>query len=284
MKLAVIGGSGLYQIPGLCDVQRHAVSTPYGAPSDVILSGRLGDTEVLFLPRHGVGHHIAPGELNARANICALKQLGATQLLSVSAVGSLREDIAPGQVLLPDQFIDLTRGRPSSFFGEGVVAHVGFADPTCAALRTAAADATRSAGLVTHPGGTYVCIEGPQFSTRAESHWYRSFGAAVIGMTALPEARLAREAQLPYALLAFVTDYDCWHESEADVDVAQVLAVLRDNAEAAQKSIAALVPNLPDPTHSPAYRALENALITAPSAMAPSKRAELSWLLGDAAP
>src|SRR5580658_2878819 len=238
--LAVIGGSGLYDFDGFTDVEEIAVETPFGPPSDRIVRGRLGETTLLFLPRHGRGHRLAPHEIPFRANVCALKMLGATHLVSVSAVGSMKEDIAPGDFVVVDQLIDLTRRRVSTFFEEGVVAHVGFADPVCHLLSDAVAQASERAGARVHQDGVYVCIEGPQFSTRAESNLYRSWGVSVIGMTALPEAQLAREAELPYALLALATDYDCWHSTEEDVSVEAVLAVVARNVERARAAITEL--------------------------------------------
>ena len=245
--LAVIGGSGLYEIDGLTDVEKLQIDTPFGPPSDAIVRGRLGTTRLLFLPRHGQGHRIAPHEIPFRANLCALKMLGATHLVSISAVGSMKEEIAPGDVVIADQFIDLTKRRVSTFFEDGLVGHVGFADPVCDAMAGALAGAAERAGARVHRGGTYVCIEGPQFSSRAESLLYRSWGVSVIGMTAMPEAKLAREAELPYAVLALATDYDCWHESEEDVSVAAVLAVLTKNVAMARRAIAELANTLPDP-------------------------------------
>src|SRR5580704_16426403 len=233
--LGVIGGSGLYEIEGLVGGEEVVVDTPFGPPSDTVVRGRLGDTTLLFLPRHGRGHRVAPHEIPFRANVCAMKKLGATHLVSISAVGSMREAIAPGDFVVVDQLIDLTKRRPSTFFEDGLVGHVGLADPVCPALAGALADGATRAGARVHRGGTYVCIEGPQFSTRAESRLYRSWGVAVIGMTALPEAKLAREAELPYALLALATDYDCWHESEEDVTVEAVLATMRENVKHARR-------------------------------------------------
>jgi 5'-methylthioadenosine phosphorylase len=238
--LAVLGGSGLYDLPGLTRVEHVRVDTPYGLPSDTIVRGDLDGTTVLFLPRHGRGHRVPPHAINFRANVCALKKLGATHLVSVSAVGSMKEEIAPGDLVVVDQFIDLTKRRISTFFDDDVAAHVMFADPVChdlaASLARAAAEAVRTEGSASkiHQGGTYVCIEGPQFSTRAESFVYRSWGVSVIGMTAMPEAKLAREAELPFATLALATDYDCWHESEEDVTVEAVLAVMKKNVVAAR--------------------------------------------------
>lgn len=284
--LAVIGGSGLYALPGLTIVERHAVETPYGPPSDVVIRGEIDGATLLFLPRHGAGHRHPPHAINYRANVCALKQLGATQVLSVSAVGSMRETIRPGDLLVVDQFIDATRRRVSTFFDDGATAHVAFADPVCAALagRVAEVAAEVLADLpeppALHRRGTYVCIDGPQFSTRAESAVYRSFGADVIGMTNLPEAKLAREACLPYATLALVTDYDCWHESEAPVDIQAVIALLRSMVGLAQRVVAKLAPRVPPSTDSPATRALEGAVMTSADQMEPAVRERLRWLLG----
>lgn len=278
--LAIIGGSGLYRIEGLEHVEEVPSDTPYGQPSDVIVRGQLGDTTLLFLPRHGRGHKIAPHRINFRANVCALKCLGATHLLSISAVGSMKEEVLPGDFVLVDQFIDLTKRRESTFFDEGVVAHVAFADPVCAELTRCVGAAAERAGLRVHRGGTYVCIEGPQFSTRAESRLYRSWGASVVGMTALPEARLAREAELPYALLALATDYDCWHETEEDVSVDAVMTVLNKNVEGARRTVAELTRMLPDPAESPATGALATALITQRDAIPPSAVTRLHWLVG----
>ncbi|HEV8247450.1 MAG TPA: S-methyl-5'-thioadenosine phosphorylase [Polyangiaceae bacterium] len=277
--LGVVGGSGIYQFPDLLDVEEVRVETPFGAPSDAIVRGRLGETELLFLPRHGRGHRIPPHAINYRANICALKLLGAEQLVSLSAVGSLRQDIHPGEVVIVDQFIDLTKRRASTFFEPDIAAHVSFADPVCPALASAAAEAARKAGAGVVRGGTYVCMEGPQFSTRAESLLYKSWGAAVIGMTAMPEAKLAREAELPYATIAFATDYDAWHASEAAVSVDAVLAVLKRNVELSCEIVRQLVAHLPRAADSSASHALEHALITAPDSISAEARARLSWLL-----
>src|SRR5580692_3818020 len=282
--LAVIGGSGLYEMEGMKDLSELRVDTPFGAPSDVIVRGTLGDTTLLFLPRHGRGHRVAPHAINYRANICALKTSGATHLVTVSAVGSMKEHIAPGDLVLADQFIDLTKRRVSTFFDEDVAAHVGFAQPVCPLLSTALGGATRRAmsGAVrkVHQGGTYVCIEGPQFSTRAESLLYRSWGVDVIGMTAMPEAKLAREAELPYAVLALATDYDCWHESEEDVTVEAILKVLGDNVARARRAVGELAPALPDPATSRATGALAAALMTSADRIPPESRARLDWLVG----
>ena len=277
--LGVIGGSGLYEIEGLTEVEEVRVETPYGPPSDAVVRGRLGDITLLFLPRHGRGHRVAPHEIAFRANVCAMKKLGATHLVSISAVGSMKEAIAPGDFVVADQLIDLTKRRVSTFFEDGVVGHVGFADPVCPAMSGALAGAAERAGARVHKGGTYVCIEGPQFSTRAESLLYRSWGVSVVGMTALPEAKLAREAELPYALLALATDYDCWHESEEDVSVAAVLAVMKKNVVIARRAVAELARTLPDPATSAASKALAGAIMTARDRIAPAALARLDWLI-----
>lgn len=277
--LAVIGGSGVYDIPELGSVREHTIDTPFGSPSDAIVEGVLGDVRCLFLPRHGRAHHRPPHQINYRANICALKKLGAQQVVSVSAVGSMREDIHPGDVVVVDQYIDLTKRRESTFFEDGVVAHVSFADPVCRALAAAAARAVTVAGGRVHTGGTYVCIEGPQFSTRAESRLYRSWGVSVIGMTAMPEAKLAREAELPYATLAFATDYDCWHDAHDAVSVEAVVRVLAQNSSLAKQALRGLCAELPDPKLSPASRALATAILTPPDRVSTANRARLGWLL-----
>jgi 5'-methylthioadenosine phosphorylase len=277
--LAVLGGSGMYELEGLAGVEELTVDTPFGPTSDAIVRGRLGTTTLLFLPRHGRGHRVAPHEINARANVCALKKLGATHLVSVSAVGSMRENIAPGDFVVVDQFVDLTKKRPSTFFDDGIVAHVPFADPVCAELAGALAAAAGRAGVTVHRGGTYVCIEGPQFSTRAESLLYRSWGVSVIGMTAMPEAKLAREAELPFSLLALATDYDCWHETEETVTVDAILAVMGKNTAGARRTIAELAGALPDPASSPAHGALRGAVVTARDRIPPAARARLGWLV-----
>lgn len=245
MRLGIIGGSGLYQLPGLEGAEWRAIDTPWGAPSDSLLFGRLGDAELVFLPRHRRGHRLSPSEINYRANIAALKLAGCTDVLSVSACGSFREELPPGSFLLVDQFVDRTRDRTKSFFGAGVVAHVSLADPTCGRLRALAAEAAEGLGVPVWNGGTYLAMEGPQFSTRAESRLYRAAGIDVVGMTNMPEAALAREAELCYLTVAMVTDYDAWHETEAAVDVGQVLAVVHANAGKARQLIAALAERLP---------------------------------------
>jgi 5'-methylthioadenosine phosphorylase len=279
--LGIIGGSGLYELDGLTQVESVKQTTPFGAPSDAIMRGQLGDVTLLFLPRHGRGHRIPPHRINYRANVFALKALGAQQLVSVSAVGSLREEIKPGDMVVVDQFIDRTRQRASTFFDDcGVVAHVGFAEPTDAALREALRASVLEAGGRVHVGGTYVCMEGPQFSTRAESFMYRGLGAHVVGMTNLPEAKLAREAELPYATLAMSTDYDCWHDTEESVSVEAVIAVLTKNVHLAKNTLRALVARLPDSAQSPASHALHSAILTAPTSISQETRELLSPLIG----
>lgn len=279
--LGVLGGSGLYEMEGLEGVTELDVDTPYGRPSDVLVRGTLPNgTSLVFLPRHGRGHRIAPHEIDYRANVCALKKAGATHLVSVSAVGSMREAIAPGHLVVPDQFIDLTKKRISTFFDRGIVGHVPFADPTCALLAAAFADAAERAGAKVHRGGTYVCMEGPQFSTRAESRLYRTWGVDVIGMTAMPEAKLAREAELPFATLALATDYDCWHETHDAVTVDQIVATMKANVAFAKKALVELSGHLPDPTRSIAHGCARNAVMTAPGAIGPDVHDRLAWLLG----
>lgn len=279
--LAVLGGSGLYEMEGLSNVRELRVQTPFGAPSDAIVEGTLGDVRMLFLPRHGRGHVYPPHMINYRANVCALKMSGATHLVSVSAVGSMREEIEPGDFVVVDQYIDLTKRRASTFFDD-VVAHVSFGDPVCDKLAGALCSAAVSVHAKKERGvyekGTYVCMEGPQFSTRAESLVYRTWGVSVIGMTAMPEAKLAREAELPYATLALATDYDCWHVSEEAVTVEAVMAVMRENTGAAKRTLAALCASLPDPTASRAFGALKGAVMT--HDVPEEARKKLSWLLG----
>lgn len=265
--IGVIGGSGVYQIDGLEGASWVDVATPWGAPSDQMLVGRLKGMAMAFLPRHGRGHVQTPSSVNYRANIDALKRLGCTDVVAVSAVGSLREDFAPGDFVLVDQYIDRSFAREKSFFGPGCVAHVSLAHPTCARLGAACAEAARAVGVRLHQGATYLAMEGPQFSTRAESRMYRHWGADVIGMTGMPEAKLAREAELCYASVAMVTDYDCWHEDHGAVDVAQVIATLGANAGHARTLIAALPSLLPTPRGTCPQgcdHALDHALMTAP--------------------
>ena len=279
--IGVIGGSGLYAIDALEDAQWIAVETPWGSPSDELLTGHIAGVKFVFLPRHGRGHRIAPGELNARANIDVLKRAGCTEIISISAVGSLAEELPPGTFVVVDQFIDRTKGRIPSFFGTGMVAHVSMADPVCPRLSGLVADAARAAGADVREGATYLAMEGPQFSTRAESQLYRQWGAQIIGMTAMPEAKLAREAELPYALVGMVTDYDCWREGEAHVDVAEVVAQLGKNAVTARALVSQLAKALPaERPASTIDTNLDFALITAPEARDTSLLAKLDAVAG----
>ncbi len=276
--IGVIGGSGLYEMAGLTDLREQRLRTPFGDPSDSVLTGDLGETRFYFLPRHGRGHRIAPHKINYRANVYALKALGAEQLVSVSAVGSLQDHLHPGDLVLVDQFIDRTRGRPSTFFEDEVVAHVGMALPTDAALSFVLGEVAVREGGNVHRAGTYLCMEGPQFSTRAESLLHRSWKADVIGMTALPEAKLAREAELPYASLCFVTDYDAWHDAEAPVSLDVILAVLHKNVALAQRILRG-VGAWPDPRESPAASALKSGIITDPRFISQAARERFGVLL-----
>ena len=279
--IGVIGGSGLYAIDALEDAQWIEVASPWGKPSDALLTGSIAGVKFAFLPRHGRGHAIPPGELNARANIDVLKRAGCTDVVSISAVGSLAEELPPGRCVVVDQFIDRARGRASSFFTSGMVAHVSMADPVCPRLSGLTAAAARAAGADVTEGATYLAMEGPQFSTRAESMLYRQWGAHVIGMTAMPEAKLAREAELPYALVAMVTDYDCWREGEAHVDVATVIARLGSNAAIARNLVVELVKSLPaERSPSPIDTNLDFALITDPQARDKALLAKLDAVAG----
>jgi 5'-methylthioadenosine phosphorylase len=281
--LGIIGGSGLYDLPGLTGVRSEAVRTPFGDPSDPIRIGRLAGQEIAFLSRHGAGHRLTPSEVPYRANLHALKQLGVTRVISVSAVGSMKESIAPGQLVLPRQYLDRTVSRPRTFFGEGLVVHVAFADPVCPQLHEHLRAACFAAGASVHPDGTYVCIEGPQFSTRAESELYRTWNVDVIGMTALPEARLAREAELCYATIALATDYDCWHPGHDAVTVAQVVETMHRNVATAREVLrnAVLALDRIRERTCACGRALEGAVITAPGQVPPAARERLALLLGD---
>ncbi len=281
--LAVIGGSGVYEIEGLTDTQWVEVSSPFGSASDALLFGRLDGRPLVFLPRHGRGHPLPPGAVNYRANIDVLKRVGARRILSVSAVGSLREDLAPGAFVIVDQFVDRTQGRANSFFGPGLVAHVSMAHPVCARLGDAVVEAAVAADIDTVRGGTYLVIEGPQFSTLAESELYRAWGCDVIGMTNMPEARLAREAEICYATVAMVTDYDCWHPDHDNVTVESVIRVLRDNAGRAGRLIAHLAPRLDagaGPCPCGCETVLDVAVITAPEARDPALAARLDAVAG----
>ena len=283
-RVGVIGGSGLYEMDGLINIREETVDTPFGAPSAPYLIGQLtgqDDIELVFLPRHGRNHQFNPSEVNYRANIFGMKALGVSWIVSVSAVGSLQEEIVPGHVVVIDQFIDRTKNRSSTFFENGMVAHIAFGDPVCLGLRGYLLQAAQNTEATVHDGGTYVCMEGPAFSTRAESNLYRSWGARVIGMTNLPEAKLAREASISYATLAMATDYDCWHEGHDDVTVDQVVAVLRANVNLAKKIIAEAIPLIaahgsPHPHHE----ALKGALLTPAEAIDPDRRRALAPLIG----
>jgi 5'-methylthioadenosine phosphorylase len=278
--IGVIGGSGLYQMAGLKNVRHVALKTPFGRPSDRYIKGKLGETEVVFLPRHGRGHRWLPTEVNFRANLFGMKKLGVDRIISVSAVGSLQPQIEPGHLVVPDQFIDRTSKRPSTFFGNGIVAHVSFADPFCKDLSDKLVNAAREEGACVHAGGTYLCMEGPQFSTRAESNLYRQWGADVIGMTNLQEAKLAREAEICFGTLALATDYDCWNESAADVEIDHVLKILQQNVALAQKTIARVLAALPDSRSCSCASALKNAIITERSQIPKKVRRDLKPIIG----
>ncbi len=278
-EIGIIGGSGLYAMPGLTNVREERVETPFGDPSDAFILGELEGRKVAFLARHGRGHRLLPSELNFRANIYAMKKLGVERILSVSAVGSLKEEHKPTDFVIPDQFIDRTFARVGTFFGEGIVAHVGFGDPVCGTVAAALAGACAGVGVVGKRGGTYVCMEGPQFSTRAESNLYRSWGADVIGMTNLQEAKLAREAEICYATMAMVTDYDCWREGHDDVTIDQIVAVLHQNADNAAKVVKAAVAAMPAERNCACASALKYAVLTDPKVIPAATREKLSLLL-----
>ena len=277
--IGIVGGSGLYELEGLTAVKEVELLTPYGKPSGTYLTGRLGDVSLVFLPRHGAGHFIAPHEINYRANIYGFKKLGVQQLLSFSAVGSMKEEIKPGEVVVVDQFLDRTRTRPSSFFENGCVAHVSFADPVCPALRKVLVRSGKICGIKIHDGGTYVCIEGPQFSTRAESLLYKSWNVDVIGMTNLPEARLAREAELCYGTAALVTDFDCWRTHETSVDAAEVLTVMRQNINRAKDMIKEIVSQISSIQSCSCHSALQYAVVTQRDVMPKEARERLGLFL-----
>lgn len=280
--VGIIGGSGVYHLPGLEDIREVHVSTPWGEPSDSLRVGRIGAVDVVFLARHGRGHRLSPDGINYRANIDALKQVGVTDLISVSACGSFKEELAPGTFVIADQFVDRTQGRASSFFGNGCVAHVSMAHPVSPRLAARCLEAAEAEAIPVKNGGTYVCMEGPQFSSLAESLAYKAAGYDVIGMTAMPEAKLAREAELAYAIVAMVTDYDCWHPAHADVDVASILAVLRANADKAARLVGRLLRDFPaehEPCPIGSDRALDTALITAPEARDPALMQKLETIL-----
>ena len=278
-EIGLIGGSGLYALAGVEDAREITLETPYGPPSDSFVVGELAGRAVAFLSRHGRGHRLLPHEINYRANLWAMKALGVSRILSASAVGSLRETIEPRHVLTPDQFLDRTRGRPATFFGDGIAVHVGFADPVCPDLRARIAEAARDCGAVVHGSGTYVCMEGPAFSTRAESHLYRAWGMDVIGMTNLTEAKLAREAEICYATLALVTDYDCWHDEEEDVTVRAILETLQANANLAAEALRQTVATLPEGRACACGRALDGAIATDRAMLSADVQARLAPIL-----
>lgn len=280
ITIGIIGGSGLYDMAELTDREERTVETPFGAPSAPYVVGTLRGRRVAFLARHGAGHRFMPTELNFRANIYGFKVLGAEYILSASAVGSLREEYKPMDLVIPDQFLDRTRGRISTFFGDGIVAHVGFAHPFCGPLSRIAFESARGAGATVHQGGTYVCMEGPQFSTLAESRLYRSWGTDIIGMTNLQEAKLAREAEICYTTIALVTDYDCWHPSHDEVTVEMIVANLVQNAKTAQQVIASAVEALPFERTCECATALKHALITRPDAIPAEAKARLAPIVG----
>lgn len=280
LSLAVIGGSGLYSMKGLTETTEHTVDTPFGKPSSPIVIGTLEGKQVAFLARHGLGHFITPTEVNYRANIYALKMLGAKRIVSISACGSLREDYAPGNIVIPDQLFDNTKNRARTFFGEGLVAHIGVADPFCPDLSEKVYQAVNEVGPKCHKGGALITIEGPRFSTKAESNTYRAWGMSIIGMTACPEAFLAREAEMCYATMAHVTDYDVWHVSEEPVTVEMVIRTLNKNTEAAQESLRLLVKNLDTPSACSCENALATALITNPTVIPTETRKKLDLLVG----
>ncbi len=279
-EIGIIGGSGLYSMPGLTDSEEVQVQTPFGDPSDSLITGELEGRKVAFLARHGRGHRLLPSELNFRANLYAMKKLGVERILSVSAVGSLKQEHKPSDFVIPDQFIDRTFARQATFFGEGVVAHVAFGDPVCATVAEAIFRGAQSVGVTSKMGGVYVCMEGPQFSTRAESNLYRSWGADVIGMTNLQEAKLAREAEICYATMAMVTDYDSWHEGHDAVTLEEVVAVLKQNSANAAKVVRAAVAAMPKERTCACGSALQFAVLTDPSAIPQATREKLDLLLG----
>lgn len=281
MVVGVIGGSGLYEMEGLTEVKEEVVTTPFGDPSDVYITGVMNSVKMVFLPRHGRGHRFLPSEVNYRANVYGMKKLGVGQIISVSAVGSLKEEIVPGHIVIPDQFIDRTKGvRKDTFFGNGVVAHVGFADPVCATLSDTLESAAKSAGATVHRGGTYVCMEGPAFSTRAESFMYRGFDASVIGMTNLTEAKLAREAEICYGIIALSTDYDCWHTSHDDVTVEAIIKIIHQNVAMAKNIIRHSVDLLAPERVCPCASAMQYAVITDKKTIPEKTKGDLDILVG----
>jgi len=279
-KIGIIGGSGLYKIEGLAEVEEVKMNTPFGEPSDAIILGNLEGIDVAFLPRHGKGHHISPAKLPAKANIYALKSLGVERIISVNAVGSLREEMKPLDLVIPDQAIDHTKGRDSTFFSDGMVAHIAFAEPFCPILSRVLFDAATAAGSRVHKGGAYLATEGPQFSTRAESQLYRSWGAAIVGMTALPEAKLAREAEICYAILAIVTDYDSWHSRHESVTAEMILSNLVRGVDIAKKILRLSIPLIPQKRDCACATALKDAIVTAPQYIPEKIKRDLDPFIG----
>jgi 5'-methylthioadenosine phosphorylase len=279
--IGVIGGSGLYEMEGLADIGKVSLDTPFGKPSDDFITGVLDGVRMVFLPRHGKGHRLLPSEVNYRANLYGMKKLGVTRIISVSAVGSMKEEIVPGHIVIPDQFIDRTNAtRSNTFFGNGVAGHVQFADPVCAELSTDLFEAALEAGATVHRGGTYICMEGPAFSTRAESNMYRSFGVSVIGMTNIPEAKLAREAEICYGVIALATDYDCWHETHADVSVDAILTIIKHNVTMAKSIIKHAVRRIGTERNCPCSSALQYAIITDRNAIPEQAKKDLDIIIG----
>jgi 5'-methylthioadenosine phosphorylase len=278
--VGVIGGSGLYEMEGLEEVQTISMTTPFGDPSDSFVVGRLEGIKIAFLPRHGKGHRISPSSLNFRANIYAMKLLGVQWIIGVSAVGSMKESIHPGDMIIPDQFIDRTTARPNTFFSGGIVGHISFADPVCPVLSQILYQAGREVGATVHKNGTYLCIEGPQFSTRAESKLYRTWGVDIIGMTNIPEAKLAREAEICYATIAFATDYDCWHETEEDVSIGEVLRILAQSTKLAKSAIRNAIKKLPEKRECICATALKYALITGKKYIPEKTKKDLEPIIG----
>lgn len=277
--VGIIGGSGLYEMEGLTDVETVSVETPWGMPSDDLAVGKLGDVRLVFLPRHGKGHKLIPSEINYRANIYALKKIGVEWIISVSAVGSMKMEIAPGDIVIPSQLYDHTKSRASTFFGNGIAAHVSMADPVCPALSRALYESSEAVGARVHRDATYICMEGPQFSSRAESNIYRKWGVDIIGMTNMPEAKLAREAEICYATLALTTDYDCWHDDHEDVTVDDIIETLMKNVELAKKVIAEALPRITDKRECNCPNALQNAIITSRDAISDEVKQRLGLLI-----
>ncbi len=278
--VGVIGGSGLYEMEGLVDIQTITLKTPFGDPSDAFIVGRLEGVKVVFLPRHGKGHRIQPSSVNFRANILGMKKLGVEWIIGVSAVGSMKESIHPGDMVIPTQFIDQTKGRPSTFFSDGIVGHISFADPVCPVLSSILFQTGKEVGATVHKDGVYICIEGPQFSTRAESNLYRTWGVDVIGMTNIPEAKLAREAEICYSTIAFATDYDCWHKAAEDVSIGEVLRILAQSTKTAKSAIRLAIKRLPEERDCVCSKALKHAMITAKKFIPEKTKKDLEPIIG----